>query len=1755
MLCKMSKKIHEIILNFNRSKNIFLGLLFILFLGSNKIVAQADNCAATPTLTVGTTCVTTNYNVVGTFTESGVTASCGTSLRDGWFTFTTDATTTLISVTGTSNRRLGLAIYSGACGTLTEVACTIPNAANASLTSISVSPSTTYRLRLMRTNGPNTNDMTGTICVFKAAPVYCTPTNTYSTSYYISGVTTAGGVANISNTGTGFSAYTDYSSQFVSQFPGSSFSLTATHPSSTYGYNVWVDWNNDGDFVDAGENVISTGYLSTPASLGTITVPPGQAPGNYRMRIRNAFLSNPAPACGSFDYGEAEDYTIQVITPAACSGTPTAGTTTTSPVSGSPGSSYTVSATGFSSSSGLTFQWQYSTNGGATWTNAGASSGTYSNYIATAPALGVVTNWHLIVTCTSSGLSATSSSATFTSVSTINVPATGNNTVTCGTNITLYDNGGSAGNYANSSNGYTVLEAGLGATITISGSYVTESVDYIRLYSGVGTSGTLLATYSGSSGGTINYTGTAGQTITVQFTSDGSVVYSGFSLSVTYSGVCFPACSGTPTGGTVITSPVSGSPGSSYTVSATGYTGATGLTFQWQYSTNGGATWTNAGASSGTYSNYTATAPALGVVTNWHLIVTCTNSGLSATSSSAIFTSVSTLNVPATGNNTVSCGTNVLLYDNGGSAGDYANSSDGYTVLQAGAAAIINISGNYTTESIDYIRIYDGTGTGGTLLATYSGSSGGTINYTGLSGQTLTIRFSSDSSLVYSGFALSITYSGACTLTPCTGTPNGGTVTTNPNTGWPGSSYTVSATGYEIALNLTYQWQYSTDGGATWTNAGASSGTYSNYTATAPASGDVLWHLLITCANSGQTGTSSTGTFVTMAVSPVGTGCPNVVSGGLGLSGADPAAITCISPSGCVDLEATYLDLGDTSSYIVEPITYNPPFAFSGLANPVSVSTDDVWSPLINLPFDFCFYGNSYNQCTIGSNGVLSFDIANAGTSSGYSFSNSLPSTVGALFANSIYGVYHDINPGIGGEVGWELITLATGCRALVASWSNVPLFGDNTQFYTGMMVLYENSNVIEVYIQNKPNDPGNWNGNNAIVGIQNSTGTLASVAPGRNGLDTDWTATNEAWRFVPNGTSIASVKWYEGSGVSGTVVGTTDIINVCPSITTIYTAEITYTLCNGSTITELDETTVTVNKDKTWDGSTSTNWNTASNWTPSGVPLITESVYIPNVANDPIIGAGADALACSLNIDAGAVLTLSSGRNMVVTNAITVAAGGTFNVMNSANLVQVNDASINSGEINMERITNVRLQDYSYWSSPVGSFPVQSVSPATPAGYIFEWQTTAANPNGGEGYWVNTSENMIPAKGYILRAPSGFSNAATSALTANFIGVPNNGIFSPTIYRGTNYTGLGTQGILRTITDDNWNLIGNPYPSALGVNEFLTLPANSSIVGGLRVWTHGQLPTNAVDPFYQDFVTNYYPSDYVIINLTGATSGPGDPTIGAGQSFMVLMDAGAAGSSNVTFNNSMRGAGFTNNVFYRNSNTTTNHATNTIEQNRIWLDLVAPTGAVNRMLVGYVTDATQAEDRLYDSFTDYKPSQNFYSLIGNDPMAIQGRALPFDVNDLVNLGVTIPQDGVYSIAISALDGLFETTNQNIYIEDLENNIIHSLRDMPYSFMATAGNITNRFVLRYTDSRLGNDDLESLTNNVWVVANDNLSVKSTSIEIKSVTIHDVLGRVISVRDNVNSNEVSFGNIQKNNTTLLVKIQLTNGAIVNKKVIY
>lgn len=887
-------------------------------------------------------------------------------------------------------------------------------------------------------------------------------------------------------------------------------------------------------------------------------------------------------------------------------------------------------------------------------------------------------------------------------------------------------------------------------------------------------------------------------------------------------------------------------------------------------------------------------------------------------------------------------------------------------------------------------------------------------------------------------------------------------------------------------------------------------------------------------------------------------GCPSVVSGGLGLSGANPAPITCSSASSCVDLEATYLQLGQTTSYTAQSIPYTPPYQFKCLQNAVSVNTDDVWSPQIDLPFNFCFYGNNFNKCLIGSNGVLTFDLTNntAGGYSEYSFASNLPST--SLFKNTIFGVYHDIDPSKGGTVGWELITLSSGCRALVASWSDIPMFSSscNSILYTGMMVLYENTNIIEVYVKEK-NVCSSWNGGNAVVGIQDGTGAQATVAPSRNSLDTDWTVTNEAWRFVPSGTSITSIKWYQGAGTAGPVVGTTDVINVCPAATTIYTAEVSYSLCNGTTLKQTGQTTVTVSGNKVWNGSVSTNWNVANNWTPVGVPTSADCVVIPNVVNKPIVsGASFNGVGKNLTVQNGAILTVQATNSLTITDFVTVVSGGQFIINNNASLVQTNNVA-NTGDIQYQRSINTRRQDYTYWTSPVANFPVASVSPGTSTGYIYKWLPTIVANTNGWGNWTNTTENMVTGKGYIVRGPNAYSLSSVASYTATLTGVPNNGIITTPISRGT-YNGVnystGVSTTQSTKDDDNWNLIGNPYPSSIKAIDFLN--NNTNIAGFIKLWTHGTLLNSATtDPFYADYVYNYTPADYITYNVSGTSSGPAvfNGFIGSGQGFLVLMNhTSAATTETVTFDNSLRSSGYSNSQYFKSAN---NKASNdTYERHRIWLDLIANGGNSVRTLVGYISDATNNEDRLFDAFTDEKLSLNLYSLINDKMMTIQGRALPFNRNDQVPLGMNVPQDGSYSIAIGTVDGIFTDANQNIYLEDKVLNVIHDLRTKPYTFTATKGITNNRFVLRYKNNSLSDYESNNV-NDIKIYATNHINVSSSFSKIKEVIVYDVLGKTLIDLKNINQTEISINELKPTTNMLMVKVILENNQVVIKKVIY
>ncbi|MDP5001722.1 MAG: hypothetical protein NWQ15_07465, partial [Flavobacterium sp.] len=248
-----------------------------------------------------------------------------------------------------------------------------------------------------------------------------------------------------------------------------------------------------------------------------------------------------------------------------------------------------------------------------------------------------------------------------------------------------------------------------------------------------------------------------------------------------------------------------------------------------------------------------------------------------------------------------------------------------------------------------------------------------------------------------------------------------------------------------------------------------------------------------------------------------------------------------------------------------------------------------------------------------------------------------------------------------------------------------------------------------------------------------------------------------------------------------------------------------------------------------------------------------------------------------------------------------------------------------------------------------------------------------------------------------------------------------------------------------------------------------------------------------------------------------------------------------------------MRDKGYSNSQFYRNSNSIENNSVGgNLERHRIWLDFVTPS-QTTRTLVAYVEGATTGKDRMFDAFTDYKSAQNFYSLIDNDIMTIQGRSLPFDVNDQIPMGFKTSVSGNFSIAIAEVDGLF-TANQKIYIEDKELGIIHDLKTNPYSFTATSGVNNTRFVLRYTNETLGSEDFENDAT-VLVSSTDVISISAPHERIQSVQIHNVLGQLLVNETAISASSFQVNSLQKNTVPLIVQITLENGVKVTKKIVF
>lgn len=201
-----------------------------------------------------------------------------------------------------------------------------------------------YQYRVTASNGCGSSSVSST-ATLTVTLVYCTPSSTGSATY-INSFSTSSGITNISNLTTGYTTggYINYSATLsASQYQNTAITCNITYVGGTAGLGIWVDWNNNGSFLDAGENVYNTsGCVATGTYNPSFTIPSSQPAGNYRMRVVVDYIGcTPTPCAIAGTRGEVEDYTLTVVVP------PTPTITSLGTASGCTGSTITINGTNF----------------------------------------------------------------------------------------------------------------------------------------------------------------------------------------------------------------------------------------------------------------------------------------------------------------------------------------------------------------------------------------------------------------------------------------------------------------------------------------------------------------------------------------------------------------------------------------------------------------------------------------------------------------------------------------------------------------------------------------------------------------------------------------------------------------------------------------------------------------------------------------------------------------------------------------------------------------------------------------------------------------------------------------------------------------------------------------------------------------------------------------------------------------------------------------------------------------------------------------------------------------------------------------------------------------------------------------------------------------------------------------------------------------------------------------------------------------
>lgn len=557
----------------------------------------------------------------------------------------------------------------------------------------------------------------------------------------------------------------------------------------------------------------------------------------------------------------------------------------------------------------------------------------------------------------------------------------------------------------------------------------------------------------------------------------------------------------------------------------------------------------------------------------------------------------------------------------------------------------------------------------------------------------------------------------------------------------------------------------------------------------------------------------------------------------------------------------------------------------------------------------------------------------------------------------------------------------------------------------------------------------------------------------------------------------------------------------------------------------------VTLNRsDKTYT-SANGNWNIPNNWSPKptggALPNETNCVKIPNniIVNVDV----SDAKAKSIYVDPNGKVSISAGNALTVTNSIiNMGDGSNFIINDGGNLLQIEDGAVNTGNITAQKVFTFSTgrQQYNYVSSPTVNTNVKSIYTGVLDNALSALYYIESNDRFG-----TSGGNYIAGRALALKEKSTGTEGGTTGNPAKFLGVPFNGTIKyPLAF--TNET-------------HGYNLVGNPYPSNLDIENLYDYNA-AKINATFYFWD------NRGNTEFTQQGSGYNGDNYAKYNAvadTGVGSGVKARGISeangrvpnryvkVGTGFLVQAKSA---DQTLDFNNGMRNSDNSSPGFLGKSNQNG-------DKDRYWLTLKTPTEMEFMTAVVYLANGSKAIGP--EDTETFGGSDDIFTVVDDKNLAIQGRD-QFEDTDKLNLGLSFFNTGTYTISIYDKEGIF-TNGQSIYLKDKFTGTITNLSQGSYTFETNKGVTEGRFEIIYKPETVLVTDSKVKDGIVVYRDSVNFVVQAPKI-IATVEVYDLSGKLITVLK-ANTNQAVLNASFFNKGGYVLRIKTSDGEITNKKI--